>query len=411
MKGTDGMDGMDGKDEPVFFTANRAHHADIGGITPGSMPAFSSRLDEEGVLLDAFKLVDQGNFRSEACLEAFRGGPWPARNPSDNLADLEAQAAANQAGSRMLFDLVREHGLAKVRDQMDRLRANAARQVREALGRMTRGSRSFSDALDDGTAIRVRVDLDADGATVDFTGSGPESAGNLNAPPAVVRSAVMYVLRCLVAERMPLNEGCLDPVRIVLPPASILNPSPGRAVVGGNVETSQRVVDVLLGALGLAAASQGTMNNVTFGDASFGYYETLAGGAGAGPGFHGASAVHTHMTNTRITDPEVLETRYPVRLERFAIRKGSGGNGAWQGGDGLIRQYRFLKPVEVSLLTQRRALAPFGLMDGGPGAKGRNVRVLADGAREELPGATSYSAVTGEALIIETPGGGGWEPA
>jgi 5-oxoprolinase (ATP-hydrolysing) len=419
------MDGADGADAggPAFFAANRAHHADVGGITPGSMPAFSSRLDEEGVLLDAFRLVREGTFQSDACLEVFRGGPWPARNPSDNLADLEAQAAANQAGLRMLHDLVAEHGLDKVRDQMARLRANAERQVREALGRLPRGSHGFSDALDDGTPIRVRVDLDgADGrngegvgngengtcATIDFTGSGPESRGNLNAPPAVVRSAVMYVLRCLVAQRMPLNEGCLDPVRIVLPPGSILNPSPGCAVVGGNVETSQRVVDVLLGALGLAAASQGTMNNVTFGDGTFGYYETLAGGAGAGPGFHGASAVHTHMTNTRITDPEVLETRYPVRLERFEKRLGSGGQGQWNGGDGLIRHYRFLKPVEVSLLTQRRLLAPFGLQGGKAGARGCNLRVTSGGERIELSGSTSYAAEPGEGLIIETPGGGGW---
>jgi 5-oxoprolinase (ATP-hydrolysing) len=332
----------------------------------------------------------------------------------------------------MLHDLVAEHGLDKVRDQMDRLRRNAARQVREALGRLPQGAHEFSDALDDGTPIRVRIDLRGEGGesriagtsgevgndgngrnggmctTIDFTGSGPESRGNLNAPPAVVRSAVMYVLRCLVAERMPLNEGCLDAVRIVLPPGSILNPSPGCAVVGGNVETSQRVVDVLLGALGLAAASQGTMNNVTFGDGTFGYYETLAGGAGAGPGFFGASAVHTHMTNTRITDPEVLENRFPVRLERFEIRRGSGGRGQWNGGDGLIRQYRFLKPVEVSLLTQRRVLAPFGLEGGEPGAKGKNFRVTAAGKRVELPGAISYIAGEGEKLFIETPGGGGY---
>jgi 5-oxoprolinase (ATP-hydrolysing) len=230
----------------------------------------------------------------------------------------------------------------------------------------------------------------------------------------------MYVLRCLVAERIPMNEGCLDPVRILLPASSLLNPAPGHAVVGGNVETSQRVVDCLLGAMGLAAASQGTMNNVTFGDGTFGYYETLAGGAGAvaphgspgnpghRPGADGASAVHTHMTNTRITDPEVLETRYPVRLERFAIRKGSGGDGRWSGGDGLIREYRFLKPVDVSLLTQRRERAPFGMEGGEPGAKGKNVRITAAGQRLELAGAISYAAAEGERLILETPGGGGW---
>lgn len=419
---------LPGSGGPAFFTANRAHHADIGGITPGSMPAFSTGLDQEGILLDAFKLVDRGTFLGDACRQAFEAGPFPARNPADNLADLEAQAAANQAGARMLSEMVAEHGLDKVRGQMAGLRENAAKQVRAALARLPAGEHAFSDALDDGTPIRVRILLlgergtgenaagdkndlvggDGISAIVDFTGSGPESRGNLNAPPAVVRSAVMYVLRCLVAERMPMNEGCLDPVRIILPAASILNPTPGRAVVGGNVETSQRIVDVLLGALDLAAASQGTMNNITFGDSSFGYYETLAGGAGAGPGFHGASAVHTHMTNTRITDPEVLETRYPVRLERFAIRKGSGGGGHWRGGDGLIRQYRFLKPVDVSLLTQRRDFAPFGMNGGDPGMRGKNIRIRADDQREELPGAATYSADAGEALIIETPGAGGW---
>lgn len=405
---------------PAFFAANRAHHSDVGGTTPGSMPAFSSRLEEEGILLDAEPLTEGGAFRSEALLALFRSGPWPARNPADNLADLEAQMAANRAGARLLADLVFEHGWERVRLHTDLLRENAALQVRRALARLPQGTREFADALDDGTPIRVAVTLDGEGAVLDFAGTGAESAGNLNAPPAVVRSAVMYVLRCLVAERIPMNEGCLDPVRIRIPAGSILNPTPGRAVAGGNVETSQRVVDVLLGALGLAAASQGTMNNVTFGDGTFGYYETLAGGAGAvapqgnpgdtgyRPGADGASAVHTHMTNTRITDPEVLETRYPVRLERFAIRRGSGGNGEWKGGDGLIRQYRFLRSVEVSLLTQRRVLAPFGLQGGEAGAMGMNLRITAAGERVPMPGAASFAAEAGEGLLIETPGGGGW---
>jgi 5-oxoprolinase (ATP-hydrolysing) len=407
-------------DAPAFFVASRAHHSDVGGTTPGSMPAFSARIEEEGILVDAEPLTEAGAFRTEAMLALFRSGPWPARNPADNLADLEAQMAANRAGARLLVDLAAEHGWQRVRVHMDLLRENAALQVRRALARLPQGRRVFADALDDGTPIKVAVTLDGQGALVDFAGTGLESPGNLNAPPAVVRSAVMYVLRCLVAERIPLNEGCLDPVRIRIPEGCILNPTPGRAVAGGNVETSQRVVDVLLGALGLAAASQGTMNNVTFGDGTFGYYETLAGGAGAAapqgnpgdtgylPGSDGASAVHTHMTNTRITDPEVLETRYPVRLERFAIRKGSGGGGHRRGGDGLIRQFRFLRTVEVSLMTQRRVLAPFGLEGGEAGRKGINIRVGADGAHADLAGATSYVAEAGEGLIIETPGGGGW---
>jgi 5-oxoprolinase (ATP-hydrolysing) len=405
---------------PAFFTANRAHHADIGGTTPGSMPAFSSRLEEEGVLLDAELLVEADRFRGEEMREIFLRGPLPARNPAENLADLEAQVASNRAGARLLLDLIAEHGWERVRSHMALLRENAAYQVRLALARLPQGVRTFADAMDDGTPICVTVTLNGDGAVVDFAGTGPESEGNLNAPPAVVRSAVMYVLRCLVAERIPMNEGCLDPVRILIPERSILNPSPGRAVAGGNVETSQRVVDVLLGALGLAAASQGTMNNVSFGDGTFGYYETLAGGAGAaGPqgnpgdtgyraGADGASAVHTHMTNTRITDPEVLETRYPVRLERFAIRRRSGGDGKWRGGDGVIREYLFLKTVEVSLLTQRRRLAPFGLAGGEAGAMGRNVRLMANGAEAETAGSTAYAAAAGERLRIETPGGGSW---
>jgi 5-oxoprolinase (ATP-hydrolysing) len=399
---------------PDFFVANRAHHADVGGSTPGSMPAFSRTLEEEGILLDALRIARAGAFDHAACEAAFRAGPHPARNPADNLADLEAQVAANRTGASLLAELAAEHGLDRVLAQMGRLRANAARQVREALGRLPAGEHTFEDSLDDGTPVKVRITLGgaADGvaAVIDFTGTGAESAGNLNAPPAVVRSAVLYALRCLVAERIPLNEGCLDPVRIVLPEASLLNPSPGRAVVGGNVETSQRVVDVLLAALGLAAASQGTMNNITCGDGSFGYYETLAGGAGAGQGFHGASAVHTHMTNTRITDPEVLETRYPVRLERFSIRLGTGGNGVYRGGDGLIRHYRFLRNVQVSLLTQRRVTAPFGLEGGGPGEPGRNWRVTPQGDKIPLAHAVSYEAEAGERLIIETPGGGGWGP-
>jgi len=262
--------------------------------------------------------------------------------------------------------------------------------------------------MDDGTPIRVRLRVAGERMDVDFAGTGAASPGNLNAPRAVVQAAVLYVLRCLVAERIPLNGGCLEPVSIRVPEGSLLDPPPGAAVVGGNVETSQRVVDVLLGALGRAAASQGTMNNVAFGSGDFGYYETVGGGSGAVPGGPGASCVHVHMTNTRITDAEVLESRYPVRLETFARRRGSGGAGRWPGGDGLVRRYRFLAPVTVTLLTERRVVAPFGLAGGAPGARGRNRVERADGRLEEVPGHATLELAAGDALVLETPGGGGY---
>jgi 5-oxoprolinase (ATP-hydrolysing) len=262
--------------------------------------------------------------------------------------------------------------------------------------------------MDDGTAVAVSLTVRGDRAMLDFGGTGPESAGNLNAPPAVVRAAALYALRCLVAEAIPLNDGCLEPVELIIPSPSLVSPRPGRAVAGGNVETSQRLVDVLLAAFDLAAASQGTMNNVTFGDDSFGHYETVCGGVGAALGYAGASGVHTHMTNTRITDPEILETRHPVRLLEFGLRRGSGGKGRWPGGDGALRRFQFLKPLEVSLLTQRRSTRPFGLKGGGPGQAGRNIRVKLGGSREELKGADSYHAEAFEELIVMTPGGGGY---
>jgi 5-oxoprolinase (ATP-hydrolysing) len=393
---------------PIFFTASRAHHAEIGGITPGSMPPFSKRLEEEGVLLDNIKLVERGKFNEALFARLFTAGPFPTRNLSDNRADLQAQMAANHTGVRLLEELVGRYGLEVVLAYMGHVRDNAARQVREALRRIPAGSYAFEDAMDDGTPMAVRITIAGEQATIDFTGTGSESDGNLNAPPAVVRAAVLYVFRCLVAERIPLNDGCLEPLQISIPEKCLINPTPGRAVVGGNVETSQRVVDVLLGALGVAAASQGTMNNLTFGDAAFGYYETIAGGAGAAENYHGAGAVHTHMTNTRITDPEILETRHPVCLVQFSIRHDSGGEGRWRGGDGAIRHFKFLQDLEVSILSQRRRVAPFGLAGGSSGKVGENVRVLVDGTRLQLPGNASYHAHAGEESIICTPGGGGW---
>jgi 5-oxoprolinase (ATP-hydrolysing) len=329
--------------------------------------------------------------------------------------------AANQAGARLLKALVEESGETVIQVTMAQLQQAAASKVARELAKIDAGEHRFEDALDDGTPICVRLEIKHASAeriaagdlpaqmTIDFAGTGPASAGNLNAPSAVVRAAVIYVLRSLVEERIPLNGGCLDPVEVLIPRDSILDPPPGSAVVGGNVETSQRVVDVLLGALGRAAASQGTMNNVTFGDEGFGYYETIGGGAGATEEQAGASGVHTHMTNTRITDPEVLEARFPVRLLRFGLRSDSGGSGKHRGGDGIVRRYRFLRAVTVSLLTERRSLSPFGLAGGGSGSPGRNrIRRHDTGELEEVAGRTELRLSSGDDLWIDTPGGGGF---
>jgi 5-oxoprolinase (ATP-hydrolysing) len=394
--------------EPAFYVASRGHHADIGGTTPGSMPADSRSLAEEGVLIPPMPLVEGGRLAEERILELLTGAPHPARAPADNLAELEAMVAANRAGDALLCELAAAHGRERVAATMRELQAAAASKVAREIGRLADGVHAFRDCMDDGTPVCVRIEVAGERMTIDFAGTGAVHPGNLNAPRAVVQAAVIYVLRALVAERIPLNGGCLDPVEIRVPPGSLLDPPAGAAVVGGNVETSQRVVDVLLGALGLAAASQGTMNNVAFGDASFGYYETIGGGAGGGEGFAGASGVHTHMTNTRITDAEVLETRHPVRVLEFRLRRGSGGAGRWPGGDGLVRRYEFLSAVEVSILSERRARAPFGLAGGLPGAAGRNAVLRRDGSSEALGGHARLRLEPGDQLLVETPGGGGF---
>ncbi len=410
---------LPGRAHPSFYVASRGHHADLGGEAPGSMPACSTRLADEGVLIEAFPLVRAGRFDEARLRRVLGAGPHPARRPDDNVSDLEAMLAANRAGAERLAALAREEGEGGVHGAMRALQRAAARTVARALARWPAGEHAFTDRLDDGTPIGValRVVHRAPGSSdplaarmeVDFTGTGPASAGNLNAPISVVRAAVLYVLRSLVAERIPLNGGCLDPITLTIPPGSLLDPPRGAAVAGGNVETSQRVVDVLLGALGRAAASQGTMNNVAFGDARFGYYETIGGGAGATPFAPGASGVHSHMTNTRITDPEILEARFPVRLIAFGLRTGSGGAGRFRGGDGVVRALRFLRPVRVSLLTQRRETAPFGLAGGAPGQAGRN-RLRRQGTAEwvELAGQVELALEAGDELWIETPGGGGF---
>ncbi|HEY0135742.1 MAG TPA: hydantoinase B/oxoprolinase family protein, partial [Nannocystis sp.] len=384
-----------------FFVASRGHHADVGGVAPGSMPPHATRLEEEGVVFRALQVVADGRFDREAVLAVLQAGPWPARKPLENLADLEAQIAANRSGARQLHELCEQYGTPLVSTAMQAIQDDAAEAVAAAIDRLPPGKHRFADAMDDGAAVVVEISRQGPRLHVDFTGTAAQDPGNLNAPRAVTVSALLYVLRLLAGRTMPLNSGCLRLVDLTLPPG-LLSPGPGAAVAAGNVETAQRVVDVLLGALGLAAASQGTMNNLTFGDETFGYYETLGGGAGACHGHAGRSGVHTHMTNTRITDPEVLEARFPVRLWRFELRRGSGGAGRWPGGDGLVRELEFLRPMHVAILSQRRLRTPFGLAGGGPGAAGRNL--LDDRA---LPGRVAVEVAAGQRLRIETPGGGG----
>lgn len=403
--------------ELLFLTASRAHHAEIGGITPGSMPPFSKCLAEEGVLIRRYKLIDAGVSREDGLRDLLSSGPYPSRNVADNLMDIAAQVAANRFGARLLTDLVQEHGEQVVLSYMHHIQTTAQLKMERALDRFPNGEYPFTDYLDDGSPISVNIRIHNTSAVVDFSGTGPVLTSNLNANRAIVTAACMYVFRCLIDESIPLNSGVLVPIDIVLPEC-LLNP-PGHedpaqcaAMVGGNVETSQRIVDVLLGALGLAAASQGTMNNLTFGDTTFGYYETICGGSGATATSPGADAVHTHMTNTRLTDVEVIEHRYPVRISEFCIRTGSGGAGQHRGGDGIRRTFEFLAPLELSLLTQRRGpFPPYGLHGGQPGSLGRNL--LSRGGQsppEDIGGAVQLMVKVGDLLTIETPGGGGFGP-
>ncbi|MCP4663240.1 MAG: hydantoinase B/oxoprolinase family protein [bacterium] len=399
--------------ELLGYVASRAHHAEIGGKRPGSMPPDATCLAEEGVVIAPTYLVRGGEARWPAMRETLAGGACPSRAVDENLADLNAALAANHRGAEGLAQLAASCGTAAVRHYMGELKAQAGRRIAAALSRLKAGEYHAREELDDGTPIEVVISIDGGRARIDFAGSGAVHPGNLNATPAVVRSAVLYVLRLLLAEPLPLNEGLLANVAIEIPAGFLNPPFPedpecAPAVVGGNVETSQRVVDTLIKALGLAACSQGTMNNVLFGNQRFGYYETVCGGAGAGPSFAGAGAVHTHMTNTRITDPEVMESRYPVRLERFAVRRGSGGRGRYRGGDGVIREMTFLEPVALSLLSQHRTQAPYGVAGGEPGAVGRQRLVRPDGEVRELRGCDQADIEAGDRLILETPGGGGW---
>jgi 5-oxoprolinase (ATP-hydrolysing) len=399
------------------YVASRAHHAEIGGIRPGSMPPGARRLIEEGVVIPPAYLLRKGEARWEEARRLLLEAPFPTRAVEENLADLRAAVAANHRGAEALQGLAREHGRETVARYMAALKARAEERLRAALAKLPAARYEAVERLDDGAPIAARIEIAGPGADpaliVDFAGSSGVHPGNLNAPPAVIRSAVLYVLRLLIAEPLPLNEGILRAVEIRIPPGMLNPPFPddpaeAPAVVGGNVETSQRVVDTLLKALGLLACGQGTMNNLLFGNPRFGFYETVCGGAGAGPGFDGASAVHTHMTNTRITDPEVLEHRYPVRLDRFAIRAGSGGAGRWRGGDGAVREIVFLEPMSLSLLSQHRIERPYGVEGGEPGLPGRQRLARAAGEVEELASIDGREVGPGDRLILETPGGGGW---
>jgi 5-oxoprolinase (ATP-hydrolysing) len=395
----------------IFYVASRGHHADIGGITPGSMPPDSRTVEEEGVLIDDFKLVDRGRFLEAEMRALLSSGKYPARNPDQNIADLRAQIAANEKGVQELRRMVGMYGLDVVWAYMGHVQDNAEEQVRRVISVLKDGR--FTYPLDDGSQITVAIKIDHDtrSARIDFTGTSPQATSNFNAPSAVCRAAVLYVFRTLVDDTIPMNEGCLKPLEIIIPEGSMLNPRYPAAVVAGNVETSQCITDTLYGALGVLAASQGTMNNFTFGNARYQYYETICGGSGAGPDFDGTDAVHTHMTNSRLTDPEILEWRFPVMVDSFAIRRGSGGRGRHHGGDGVTRKIRFREAMTAAILSGHRKVPPYGMAGGEPGAVGKNYVIRVNGSRTDLGSTDKTEMNPGDVFVIETPGGGGFGKA
>ncbi len=403
--------GVRGARTPTFFVGSRGHHADIGGTTPGSMPPFSTRIEEEGVQIDNVKLVEGGRFLEAEMRALLQSGEHPSRNPDQNLADLKAQVAANEKGVRELRAMVTQYGLDVVQGYMRHVQDNAEESVRRVITKLKDGS--FSLTLDNGAVIEVaiRVDAEARSAEIDFTGTSPQLSNNFNAPTAVCMAAVLYVFRTLVADDIPLNAGCMKPLKVIIPERSMLNPQPPASVVAGNVETSTCITNALYGALGTMGSSQGTMNNFTFGNARHQYYETLSGGSGAGAGFAGTSVVQTHMTNSRLTDPEVLEFRFPVRLDSYQIRPGSGGRGKYPGGDGAVRRMRFLEPMTASILSNNRHQGAFGAAGGGAGLPGINRVERADGSTVALDHIASIEMNAGDVFVIETPGGGGYGPA
>ncbi|MEN9770130.1 MAG: hypothetical protein RLZZ180_1760 [Pseudomonadota bacterium] len=412
---------LDGADRPAFYVGSRGHHADIGGLTPGSMPPFSTRIEQEGVQIQNFKLVDAGQLREAQILALLASGPYPSRNPQQNLADLKAQIAANEKGVQELRRMVEQFGLDVVQAYMGHVQDNAEESVRRVITRLRDGA--YTLPLDNGAQIQVAVRVDAArrSAEIDFTGTSAQLDNNFNAPRAVCMAAVLYVFRMLVDDDIPLNAGCLKPLKVIIPAGSMLNPNPPASVVAGNVETSSCITNALLGALGVMAGSQPTMNNFTFGNERYQYYETIAGGSGAGgvfdaqgqpiDGFEGTAVVQTHMTNSRLTDPEVLEFRFPVRLDSYTLAKGSGGAGRWRGGDGGVRRIRFLEPMTAAILSNGRVHPAFGAAGGQPGEPGRNRVLRSDGRIEELGHIAQVQMNTGDVFEIQTPGGGGYGAA
>jgi 5-oxoprolinase (ATP-hydrolysing) len=392
----------------LFWVASRGHHADVGGIAPGSMSPLARQIEEEGVYIDNFKMVDQGEFREAALVELLKGAKYPVRNVVQNVNDLKAQIAANEKGVAELRRMVEQFGLDVVEAYMRHVQDNAAESVRKVIERLP--DSEFTYPMDQGCAIKVRISVDHEKreAIVDFTGTSPQREDNFNAPEPVARAAVLYVFRVMVEDKIPMNAGCLRPIRIIIPEGSMLSPKWPAAVVAGNVETSQAVTNCLFGALGALSAAQGTMNNVNFGNDHYQYYETICSGSPAGNGFHGVSGIHTHMTNSRLTDPEILESRFPVVLEDFHIREGSGGRGKWNAGDGTSRTLRFRERMDLALLTGHRKVRPFGMAGGEPGQLGRNVVRRKDGSTEELAGCDQTVLDAGEAITVITPTGGGY---
>jgi 5-oxoprolinase (ATP-hydrolysing) len=403
----------------LFYVGSRGHHADVGGLTPGSMPSESTVVEEEGVLIDNFLLVEAGRLRESEARALLGSGPYPARNIEQNLADLRAMIAANEKGVQELHRISAQYGLAVVHAYMKHVQDNAEEAVRRVIANLAatapsgQWSGEFAYEMDHGALIRVKITLEAASRSgvIDFSGTSMQLPNNFNAPSAVCYAAVLYVFRSLVDEDIPLNAGCLKPLRILIPPGSMLNPHYPAAVVAGNVETSQCLTDALYGALGVMGASQGTMNNFSFGNASYQYYETIAAGSGAGLGFHGATPVQTHMTNSRMTDPEVLEFRYPVLVEEHSIRYGTGGEGRWNGGPGALRRIRFLEAMEASILSGHRRVPPYGMAGGAPGAVGRNWVEHGDGSVTQLGGAATTHCAAGDVFVIQTPSAGGYGAA